>query len=181
MFGLAAKFRKNRTDRVTRLAAAIESLCDRDLAHVEETERVEALRLRGARDLHAACKAFVDQVNSRLSHSFLILSPDAFAAAGFHEDSANMLQINLRGRLLQIEYHATEELYSTDDFRTPYILKGSVRAFNQELLANNRVDEQLLFYCPKGDSGVWHLLDCRTYRTGRLDGDYLTTAIEKLI
>ena len=142
---------------------------------------MEQLRLRGAQELHAVCRSFVDDVNSRLRHSFLVLSPAEFAQAGFREDGANLVQINLRGRLLQIEYQVTEDLFSQDDFRIPYILKGSVRSFNQELLDANRVDEQLLFYCPNETSGDWHAFDCRTYRTGLLDADYLASALERLI
>ena len=93
----------------------------------------------------------------------------------------NLLQINLRGRLLQLEFHATEDLTSTDDFRMPYVMRGSVRSFNQELLDSNRLDEQMIFYCPKGDSARWHYFDHRTYRTGELDREYLGSALERLI
>ena len=40
-------------------------------------------------------------------------------------------------------FRATPELVSTEDFRVPYTLEGTVRAFNQELLDKDLIEEQL--------------------------------------
>ena len=53
--------------------------------------------------------------------------------------------MNVRGRILQVAFEATVELVSTEDFRVPYTLHGSVRAFNQELLDKDIIEEQLIF------------------------------------
>ncbi len=93
----------------------------------------------------------------------------------------NLFQINLRGRLLQLEFAATAELFESDDFRQPYILRGAIRRFNQELLDSNTVDEQLLFCCPTGTTTRWYFFDPRTYRTGRVSEDYLIAELERLL
>ena len=41
---------------------------------------------------------------------------------------------------------ATAELVSTEEFRIPYTLAGSVRAFNQELLDQDLIEEQADFF-----------------------------------
>ncbi len=99
----------------------------------------------------------------------------------FNDSGVNLFQINLRGRLLQLEFAATAELFETDDFRRPYILRGSIRRFNQELLDSNTVDEQLLFCCPIGATTPWYFFDPRTYRTGRVSEDYLVAELERLL
>ena len=83
--------------------------------------------------------------------------------------------------MLQIEFAATGELYEADDFRQPYVLRGSVRSFNQELLDHNGVDEQMIFYCPETDAAHWYFLDGRTYRTGLFSEEYLVSEMERLL
>lgn len=178
---MVARFRKNNPDRLTRLAAAIESLADRDRKLVEETGRVAALRARGAGELHALCCHFVTGINEKLSTPAVVFSPREFREESFDDQGPNLFQINLRGRLLQIEFHASEELYGTDDFKMPYVLRGAVRSFNQESLSRNSMDEQMIFYCPAGDQAAWHFFDGRTYRTGKVNEDYLTTNLERLL
>jgi hypothetical protein len=178
---LAARFRKNRPDRLTRLATAIEALGDRDQQLIGESQRVDQLRLRGATHLYAVCRGFVDDVNSRLSHPAVVLSPPAFPEASYDDSGANLFQINLRGRLLQLEFHATEDLYGRDDFKYPYVLRGAVRSFNQEFLDRSSMDEQMIFCCPDGDEAVWYFFDCRTYRTGRVGEEYLAAELERLL
>jgi hypothetical protein len=181
LFGLAVRFRKNNPDRLTRLAAAIEALGDRDRELVEETRRVAGLRVRGAAELHELCQDFVARINEKLSTPALVFSPREFREQSFNDQGPNLFQINLRGRLLQVEFHASEELFSTDDFKLPYVLRGAVRSFNQESLNSNSMDEQMIFYCPTGDLPAWHFIDGRSYRTGRVDADYLTDCLERLL
>jgi len=181
LFGLAAKWKRSRPDRLTRLAKAIEAIGERDRKVIDESARVDRLRARGAVDLYGICRAFVDKVNGRLSEEGVLLNPPSFVEGNYNDGGANLLQINLRGRLLQIEFAATGELYERDDFRWPYVLRGTVRSFNQALLDRNNLDEQLIFYCP-GDAGaVWYFFDPRTYRSGRVAEDYLISELERLL
>ena len=53
--------------------------------------------------------------------------------------------------------------------------------FNQELLAQNLVREQLLFYTIEKTGNMWRFFDARTYRTGPFDQDYLIGLLEQLV
>ena len=89
-------------------------------------------------------------------------------------------QINVSGRILQVEYESAEELVCTEDFRVPYTMKGSIRCFNQELLDKDVIEEQLLFYVLEKPP-IWRYFDARTYRTGVFDQEYLAGLLENLI
>lgn len=181
MFGLVEKWKLRRPHRLTRLAAAIEALNERDRRLTEETAAVERLRLQGAADLHAICRSFVSALNSRLASPAIDLDPAEYYPRTFSDGGPNIFQINLRGRILQIDFTATEELCSTDDFRRPYTLLGTVRSFNQELLSQNVVDEQTIYCCPEGNAARWYYFDCRTYRTGRVTPDFFAAELERLL
>jgi hypothetical protein len=178
---LAAKWRRHRPDRLSRLAEAIEAIGDRDRQLIEESTHVDRMRSRGAVDLYAICRVFVDKVNGHLTEPAVLLDPPDFVERNYNDGGANLFQINLRGRLLQLEFTATDDLYEADDFRRPYVLRGSVRSFNQDLLDHNGVDEQMIFYCPDADSARWYFFDGRTYRTGLLSEDYLAAGMERLL
>lgn len=181
MFGLDTKWRKNRPDRLSRLAAAIEAIGEHDRKLVDESAHVDRLRAQGAVEMHEICRKFVDRVNAKLSDPAVLLDPPRFSAEHYNDGGPNLFQINLRGRLLQIEFEATDELYSRDDFRRPYVLSGAMRSFNQHLLDQHGVDEQMIFYCPDGDQAAWYFMDSRTYRTGRVSEDYLISELEQLL
>ena len=66
-----------------------------------------------------------------------------------------MIQINVRGRILQIEFEATGELVSTEDFRIPYTMQGTVRTFNQELLDKDLIEEQLIYFTLEKEKNMW--------------------------
>jgi hypothetical protein len=89
---------------------------------MEETAAVGRLRIQGAADLHAICRSFVNALNSKLVSSAIVLDPAEYSSRNFNDSGANIFQINLRGRLLRIDFTATEELYSTGDFRRCYTL-----------------------------------------------------------
>jgi hypothetical protein len=178
---LGARFRKHRPDRLTRLASAIEALGARDQNIIDESKEVERLRVQGAMQLHGVCRKFVDAVNAKLSQPAVLLSPGTYTGESFDDTGSNLFQINLRGRLLQMEFGATDELYERDDFRLPYILRGAVRSFSQEFLDSNSIDEQMIFYCPGAGEPLWHFFDGRTYRTGRFGIEFLTAEMERLI
>jgi hypothetical protein len=181
LFGLVAKWKQRRPHRLTRLAAAIEALNERDRRLTEETAAVDRLRMQGAAELHSVCRAFVNALNSKLVSPVINLDPEEYYSRTFNDSGPNIFQINLRGRLLQIDFRATEDLYSTDDFRRRYTLQGTVRSFNQELLSQNVVDEQTIYYCPEGSAARWYYFDCRTYRTDRVTPDFFAAELERLL
>lgn len=178
---LAGKWSFRRRDRLTRLAEAIESAAERDRERILESERVDTLRARGAAELHASCRELVDALNARLSSPAVILDPPVYLPGSFDVDGPNLFQINLRGRLLQIEFAAPAELISTEDFRTPYVLNGAVRTFNQDYLDRGAVDEQNIYYCLDGGGGRWFFSDSRAYRNGRLTSDFLAAELERIL
>jgi hypothetical protein len=181
LFGLAAKWKRNRPDRLTRLAKAIEAIAETDRRLIDASTRVDRLRSRGALDLYRICSAFVDKVNGKLPEPAVLLDPPSFSEGNYNDEGLNLFQINLRGRILQLEFGATGELYEDDDFRRPYVLRGAVRSFNQDLLDHGRVDEQLIFYCPANDNAFWYFFDGRTYRSGRVAENYLVSEMERLL
>jgi len=178
---LGEKFRKSRPDRLSRLAAAIEALGDRDQKLIDENRRVDRMRVEAAVELYSICRRFVDNLNAKLSQPAVLLSPGSFSGQSFDDNGPNLFQINLRGRLLQIEFSVTDEPYERDDFRIPYILRGAVRSFSQKFLEANSIDEQMIFYCPEGARGRWYFFDGRTYRSGELNEEFLATELEKLV
>lgn len=181
MFGLAGNWKRRGPARLDRLAAAIEASGDRDRLQADENTRIDRLRAEGAAALHDLCRRFVEALNERLSSPSVILDPPIFGVAGFRDPGPNLFQINLRGRLMMIEFEATDEPLSTDDFRRPYILQGSIRGLNQDLLDRHLVSEKSLFFCLSGDQGQWHYVDARSYRSGRLNADILATELERLV
>jgi hypothetical protein len=178
---LAGKWRRNPPDRLSRLAKSIEAIGEQDRKLIEESTRVDRLRTQGAVDLHQICRRFVDKINAKLSDPAVLLDPPEFSAEHYNDGRPNLFQISLRGRLLQLEFEATDELYSRDDFRQPYVLRGAVRSFNQDLLDRHGVDEQLIFYCPGNSDPAWYFLDGRTYHSGRVSEGYLISEMEQLL
>lgn len=167
--------------RLKRLAAGLDALAEKDEHLMRRTREIVALRRSAAAGLHAVCAGFVDSINHLLTRGELVLDPPHFTADAFEENSANLIQINVRGRILQVEFEATPELVSTEDFRIPYTLKGFIRAFNQELLDKDLIEEQLLFYTLEQGRGMWRFFDARTYHSGPFDQEYLVSLMEQLI
>src|SRR6185369_6449521 len=142
---------------------------------------VRSVRRDAAAQLYGICSHFVLSVNDLLSRSAVVLDPPSFEEGAFQEDSANLIQMNIRGRILQVEFEATVELISTEDFRIPYTLEGFVRAFNQELLDKDIIEEQLIFYTLENHKKMWRFFDPRTYRSGPFDQEYLIGLMEQLL
>jgi hypothetical protein len=142
---------------------------------------MEQVRRAAASELYAICRDFVNSLNRLMAKGELMLDPEEFSDSSFQEDAVNLLQISVRGRILQVAYSATPELVSTEDFRVPYTLAGAVRAFNQELLDKEIIEEQLVFYTVEKDRRMWRYFDPRTYRSGTLDQEYLVSVMEQLI
>lgn len=164
-----------------RLADSIDLLAERDERLLEQSRQVASLRRAAALELHGACAAFVGELNALLCRGEIELDPPDFTEESFDENSPNLFQINARGRILQIEFEASRELISTEDFRIPYILEGAVRCFNQELLEQDLIQEQYVFYCLEKQRNLWRFFEARTYRTGPLNQDYLISLMNLLV
>jgi hypothetical protein len=168
-------------DRLKRLAANIDALVKKDEEQLRRTHEMLALRRKAAGQLHAVCAEFAGAVNRLTTSTELKLDPPEFIPEVFRDSDVNLFQLNARGRILQIEFEATEELTSSEDFRIPYALHGAVRGLNQEMLEQNLVREQLLFYTIEKTGSMWRFFDARTYRTGPFDQDYLIGLLEQLV
>lgn len=177
------KFRRElkTKDRLERLARSIEALAEKDARRIREAHEIAELRRQAAAELHAICSEFVKSVNRLLPKAMLELGPPEYNPETLRDPGLNMLQINVSGRIVNIEFEATDELVSTEHFRIPYTLHGTVRCFNQEMLDRTMVPEMLLFYCLEKNKNGWLLVDPRTHRTLPFDQEYLVTAMEKLV
>jgi hypothetical protein len=109
------------------------------------------------------------------------MDPPAYDPAQFRDSGPNLFQISVRGRIVQVEFEATAEMLSTENFRVPYAIEGAVRAFNQALLEKESIEEQLIFCTVEKGGHSWKYFDSRTYRSGPLDEDYLAHIFELLI
>jgi hypothetical protein len=170
-----------RDARLKRLAESIDALAGKDEAFLRRAREMAALRQAAAADLYAICADFVGSVNRLLAGTELVLDPPGYNGNSFREDLVNLVQINVRGRILQVSFSATPELISTEDFRVPYTLQGTVHAFNQELLDKDIIEEQLIFYTVENDKKMWRFFDARTYRSGPFDQEYLIGLMEQLL
>jgi len=167
--------------RLKRLAKQIDALVEKDDQLMQQNREFTELRRCAAVELHSICAGFVSELNSLLNNGVVEFTPAAYSPDSFKDSEPNLLQINVRGRILQIEFEATGQLLSTEEYRVPYTLEGAVRSFNQELLDRDVIEEQLLFYCVDKKEKMWRYFDARTYRTGPFDQNYLTTLMEKLL
>src|ERR1700683_1231579 len=167
--------------RLKKLAEGIAALAGKDELVLEHAREITATRNAAAAEIYAICAEFVAALNRLLPRAEVMIDPAASAGKHFQEDSPRLIQINVRGRILQIEYVATAELVSTEEFRIPYTLAGSVRAFNQELLDKDLIEEQLIFFTLEKHRRMWRFFDPRTYRSGPFDQEYLVSLMEQLI
>ncbi len=172
---------QTRDARLKRLAKSIDALAEKDEGFLRRTREIAALRQAAAADLYAICADFVGSVNRLLARMEIELDPPGFGSSSFQEDLVNLVQINVRGRILQVAFSATPELISTEDFRVPYTLQGTIRAFNQELLEKDIIEEQLIFYTLENHKKMWRFFDARTYRSGPFDQEYLIGLMEQLL
>ena len=170
-----------RDGRLKRLALGIDALTEKDDHRLRHTREIADLRRAAAGELYNICAEFVASLNGLLQNGAVGLDPPDFDPASFEEDTPNLIQLHIRGRILQVEYSATQELTSTEDFRVPYTLQGHVRAFNQELLEKELIEEQLIFYTVEKHRNLWRFFDARTYRSGALDEAYLVSLMEQII
>jgi hypothetical protein len=177
--GRSANQMESRQSRLKRLAENIEKLAEKDARALRHVREVGALRKSATYDLYEICTQFVDAINQLMTSGALDLAPSD--ASHLRDDERNLIQINVRGRILQVEFEPTEELVSTEDFRIPYTLRGTVRTFNQELLDKDLIEEQLIFFTLEKEKNMWRFFDPRTYRSGPFDQEYLISLMEQLI
>jgi hypothetical protein len=170
-----------RETRLKRLAESIDRLAEKDANSLRRAREISSLRRAATAELYGICSDFVAAINRLLLQGEVVLDPPEYCEEALHEDSANLIQINVRGRLLQVQFKTTPELVSTEDFRIPYTLEGFIRAFNQELLDKDIIEEQLIFYTLEKGKKMWRFFDPRTYRSGPFDQEYLITLMEQLI
>ena len=168
-------------DRLKKLARNIDGLLEKDELLAKHALEIAGMRRAAAAELHALFVRFTSEVNDLLSTAHLVLDPPAFSPDTYRDFGVNMIQLNVRGRIIQLEFEAPERLVSTENFRVPYILEGAVRCFNQELLDRDQVEEQLLFYCLEKHRHAWRYFDARTYHTGLFDQDYLIGLLERIV
>src|ERR1019366_8532841 len=171
----------SRDARLKRLAGNIEALTVKDEKLFQRTREIMGLRQAAAVALHRICSDFADSLNRLMPSSPVSLAPSEVSVSAFRDEGPNLIQISVRGRILQVAFEATPEIVSTEDFRIPYTLAGSVRAFNQELLDKDLIEEQLLFYTLEHQRKMWRFFDPRTYRSGPFDQEYLVSLMEQLI
>jgi hypothetical protein len=179
--GTLANQIQSREIRLKRLAESIDALAEKDARSLRRAREIAALRTKAIAELYGICFDFVRALNDLLSRGEVMLDPPEFADAAFHDSAANMIQINVRGRILQVEFKTTVDLVSTEDFRIPYTVEGHIRAFNQELLDKHIIEEQLIFYTLEKERNMWRFFDARTYRSGPFDQGYLISLMEQLI
>jgi len=179
-----------RENRLKRLAESIDALVEKDNAAIRRAREIAEIRRHAASEIYGICSDFAAALNRLLAHGEIVIDPPDFSEVDVHLDAAQMIQINARGRILQVEFRTPAELVSTEEFRIPYTLDGAVRAFNQEWLDKNLIQEHLLFYTlekqegnrgREGAPGMWRFFDARTYRSGPFDEEYLVSLMEKLV
>jgi hypothetical protein len=91
------------------------------------------------------------------------------------------MQINAQGRVVQIAFEATREIFSTVKFRIPYVLEGEVRAYNQEMLERTQIRSQAMFFCLEENGNTWRYFEWLNGRTGAFDRDQLVSLLERLV
>jgi len=181
LFGLAASWRQKRTNRLKRLAERLDGVAAEDDRAVGEAARLDALRRTGAAELHDVCRRFADALNSSLTRGAITLDPPEFLGNNFHDSGPHLFQLNVRGRIVQVMFEASGLSVSTEQYREAYILEGSVRSFNRDLLDRNMIEEHQLFLCLRRVGCQWRFHDSRTNRGGAFDVDYLAGILERLI
>lgn len=167
--------------RIERLAARIDALAEKDESVLRNAREIAEIRRAAAVELHAECAAFVAGLNRMLARPEIRLDPPEFSTANYREEGPNLFQINVRGRILQVEFESSPVLVSTEDFRVPYTMQGELRLFNQDLLDRDLVEERLLFYCLEGSKRFWRVFDLRTSHSGHFNQEYLVGLMERLI
>ena len=90
-------------------------------------------------------------------------------------------QVVAQGRIVQIAFESTREIFSTEKFLIPYILEGEVRAYNQKMLERTQVRSQALFFCLEDTRNTWGYYEWINGRTGAFGRDQLVSLLERIV
>lgn len=167
-------------DAIARLARQIKGNARADRRGLMSAGEVAGLRRAGAAELHSVCAAFVNSVNSQLSGLVLELSPADYPTGAFRESGANLIQISGQGRIVQIAFESTRELFSTEKHLIPYTLEGEIRTYNEEMLKHFEIQSLGLFYCVEEERNVWRFADWLRNRHGVFSRELLANLMGDL-
>lgn len=167
-------------DRMRKLARALDLVAEKDRQELARQQAIEKVRREAAVELYGICRRFVDELNGLMNEVKLELSPPVYGASNFHDSGPNLFQINLSGRLIQFHFKPTDTPTSTDNYRIPYTLEGSVASFNQQMIEHDEIRDQRLYYCLDRNGNGWRYQEGATGRHGVVDSDYLAVLLEKL-
>lgn len=173
--------RQTRDSRLARLAKNLDAIPAKDQLRIRKEQEIETLRQRGAMELYRLIEEFVKSLNTRVSQVSIEFTPEHYDARDVHNPAQNLFQINTAGRVVQVNFAAHEESVSTERFRTPYILDGVIRWYNQDLLDREEIREELLFLCFEKGVTTWVVYDLRRHRSCTFDDDHLVDIMEQLI
>ena len=167
--------------RLNRLARRLDAVAEQDELRVQEETRIGELRRECAFELYAICSNLVRSLNAQATKGRVELAPPSYSAESFQDSGPNLFQLNASGRIIDIAFEVTDQLFSTEDFETPYTLVGAIRWFNQDSLEGLGIYEQLLFLCEKEGELQWTHFDPITHREGLVDEDYLMGLLETIL
>jgi hypothetical protein len=157
-------------------------LVEKDSQAIDVVQRIESRRSAASVELHAIFRSFVESVNALATKTCLVLDPAEFDESMFLDSDQNFFQIHVRGRILLVTFGPPPfENVSTENFREPYILEGTARCFNQELLEHESIEEHQIFFCADSSAAGWRFAKAHTYQTGPLDETYLASVFESLL
>jgi hypothetical protein len=163
-----------------RLVQKLDELPAKDELRVRQARELLDRQDRGGQQLFDHCQELVTLVNSRASNLRLDLSPESFEGR-YLDQNGCLFQINASGRIVQITLLTREQAPCTEHFRLPYILRGTIRWFNQEFLDRQEIAEQPIFYCMDRNEGRWRYMDAKTRRLGVVSSEFLAEILEQLL
>ncbi|MCZ2149737.1 MAG: hypothetical protein LC126_18410 [Bryobacterales bacterium] len=167
--------------RLNRLARKLDELPAKDELRMRQARELEEKQRSAGAELHQLCRCLVDALNSILDNLKIEITPVSYNAGMLDSPAGLLIQINASGRIVQLAIHAREPEVSSEHFRTPYILRGAIRWFNQEFLERQEIQENQIFYCIDAYGGSWRYYDLRTRKTAAVDEDFIAGTLEQLL
>ena len=80
-------------------------------------DQTDQARRHGARILHSICADFTRHLNAAMTRTEMLLMPTEFNPETYREDAPNLIQMSLRGRIVQIQYEAPEQIIANENLR----------------------------------------------------------------
>lgn len=167
--------------KVKRLAQRLDQLPAKDEVRLREARNLELNQDKGSLEIYEICRSLVEHLNLALEKLTLDLTPHQYNPDSIDTSTGMLIQINAAGRIVQLAVQPREPRMCTDHFRIPYILRGSLRWFNQELLERQEIQENPIFYCTDRTEFCWRYVDPRTRKVGLLDHEYLMDTLDQLL